>query len=78
VEGDRPGVKSFKAFPIGYFPPAARQSFARQTMRRDIAEVQTAEGSIHGLVVIDRTSTFAFVPMVRRTGEASASACLAA
>ena len=53
----------FKAYPIGYF-------------HIDIAEVQTAEGSSYLYVAIDRTSKFAFVQLVKKTGRTSASAFL--
>ena len=55
VEGDKPAKKKFKAYPIGYF-------------HIDIAEVQTAEGKLYLYVAIDRTSKFAFVQLVRKTG----------
>ena len=42
VEGDKPGKKKFKAYPIGYF-------------HIDIAEVRTAEGKLYLFVAIDRT-----------------------
>src|ERR1700750_2611405 len=48
VEGDRPGKKTFKPYPIGYF-------------HIDIAEVQTAEGKLYLYVAVDRVSKFAFV-----------------
>jgi hypothetical protein len=44
----------------------------------DIAEVQTAEGKLHLYVAIDRTSKFAFVQVVRKTGRTSAPAFLVA
>ena len=65
VEGDKPGKRKFKAYPIGYF-------------HIDIAEVQTAEGKLYLYVAIDRTSKFAFVQIVRKTGRTSASAFLEA
>jgi len=65
VEGDKPAKKKFKAYPIGYF-------------HIDIAEVQTAEGKLYLYVAIDRTSKFAFVQLVKKTGRTSASAFLAA
>ena len=55
VEGDKPEKRKFKAYPIGYF-------------HIDIAEVQTAEGKLHHLVAIHRTSKFAFVQLVKKTG----------
>ncbi len=65
VEGDKPGKRKFKAYPIGYF-------------HIDIAEVQTAEGKLYLYVAIDRTSKFAFVQLVKKTGRTSASAFLEA
>jgi transposase InsO family protein len=65
VEGDKPGKKKFKPYPIGYF-------------HIDIAEVQTAEGKLYLYVAIDRTSKFAFVQLVNKTGRTSASAFLEA
>jgi transposase InsO family protein len=44
----------------------------------DIAEVQTAEGKLYLYVAIDRTSKFAFVQLVRKTGRSSASTFLVA
>lgn len=63
IEGNRPDKKKFKAYPIGYF-------------HIDIAEVQTAEGKLYLYVAIDRTSKFAFVQLVTKTGRTSASAFL--
>ena len=63
VEGDKPEKRKFKAYPIGYF-------------HIDIAEVQTAEGKLYLYVAIDRTSKFAFVQLVKKTGRTSASAFL--
>ena len=65
VEGDKPAKKKFKSYPIGYF-------------HIDIAEVQTAEGKLYLYVAIDRTSKFAFVHLVKKTGRTSASAFLEA
>ena len=65
VDGDKPTKKKFKAYPIGFF-------------HIDIAEVQTAEGKLYLYVAIDRTSKFAFVQVVRKTGRTSASAFLVA
>jgi transposase InsO family protein len=65
VKGDKPGKKKFKSYPIGYF-------------HIDIAEVQTAEGKLYLYVAIDRTSKFAFVQLVNKTGRTSASAFLEA
>jgi Integrase core domain len=63
VEGDKPARMKFKTYPIGHF-------------YIDIAEVQTAEGKLYFYVAIDRTSKFAFVQLVRKTGRTSASAFL--
>ncbi len=65
VAGDKPAKQPFKRYPIGYF-------------HIDIAEVQTAEGKLYLYVAIDRTSKFAFVQLVRKTGRTSASAFLEA
>ena len=50
IEGDKPGKKKFKAYPIGYF-------------HVDIAEVQTDEGRLYLFVAIDRTSKFAYAEL---------------
>ena len=65
VEGGEPSKKKFKAYPIGYF-------------HIDIAELHTAEGKLYLYVAVDRTSKFAFVQLVRKTGRTSASAFLEA
>ena len=65
VGGDKPDKKKFKSYPIGYF-------------HIDIAEVQTAEGKLYLYVAIDRTSKFALVQLVQKTGRTSASAFLVA
>ena len=65
VDGDKPDKRTFKTYPIGYF-------------HIDIAEVQTAQGKLDLYVAIDRTSKFAFVQSVRKTGRTSASAFLTA
>jgi hypothetical protein len=65
AEGDKADKKKFKTYPIGYF-------------HIDIAEVQTAEGKLYLYVAIDRTSKFAFVQLVSKTGRTSASAFLVA
>src|SRR5471032_2059390 len=65
VEGDKPDKKKFRAYPIGYF-------------HIDIAEVRTAEGKLYLYVAIDRTSKFAFVQLVKKTGRTSASVFLTA
>ncbi len=61
----KPSKKKFKAYPIGYF-------------HIDIAELQTAEGKLYLYVAIDRTSKFAFVQLVKKTGRTSASMFLGA
>jgi transposase InsO family protein len=63
VTGDKEPKRKFKTYPIGYF-------------HIDIAEVRTAEGKLYLYVAIDRTSKFAFVQLVTRTGRTSASAFL--
>jgi hypothetical protein len=65
MEGDKPENRKFKAYPISYF-------------HIDIADVQTAEGKLYLNAAIDRTNKFAFVQVVKKTGEASASAVLEA
>jgi len=65
VEGAKPQKKKFKTYPIGFF-------------HIDIAEVQTAEGKLYLYVAIDRTSKFAFVQLVKKTGRTSASVFLEA
>src|SRR6202789_3760463 len=63
VEDEASAKRKFKAYPIGYF-------------HIDIAEVQTAQGKLYLIVAIDRTSKFAFVQLVKKTGRTSASAFL--
>ena len=65
VQGDKPDKKKFRSCPRGCF-------------HIDIAEVQTAEGKLDLCVAIDRTSQFAFVQLVEKTGRSSASAFLEA
>ncbi|OFV99716.1 MAG: transposase [Acidobacteria bacterium RIFCSPLOWO2_12_FULL_54_10] len=48
--GDKPAMKKFQAYPIGYF-------------HIDIAEVHTEEGRLYLFVAIDRTSKFAFAEL---------------
>jgi transposase InsO family protein len=50
-----------KAYPIGFF-------------HIDIGEVQTADGELYLFVAIDRTSRFAFTPLVERATRVTASA----
>jgi len=54
------------------------QNLSNWIFHIDIAEVQTAEGKLYLYVAIDRTSKFAFVQLVRKTGRTSASAFLVA
>jgi transposase InsO family protein len=61
VEGSKASKKKFKIYPIGF-------------VHIDIAEVQTAEGKLYLYVAIDRTSKFAFVQLVKKTGRTSAPA----
>ena len=65
VEDGERSKKKFKTYPIGYF-------------HIDIAELHTAEGKLYLYVAVDRTSKFAFVQLVRKTGRTSASAFLEA
>lgn len=65
LEGETSAKRKFKVYPIGYF-------------HIDIAEVHTAEGKLYLYVAIDRTSKFAFVQLVRKTGRTSASTFLEA
>ena len=65
VEGDKPGKKRFKTYPIGYF-------------HIDIAEVQTAQGRLYLFVAIDRTSKFAFARLHARATTRIAAAFLRA
>src|SRR5215211_2097838 len=53
AEGEGPGKRRFKAYPIGYF-------------HLDIAEVRTEAGKLYLFVAIDRTSKFAFARMHER------------
>lgn len=65
VQGGKADKKKFKTYPIGY-------------VHIDIAEVQTADGQLYLYVAIDRTSKFAIVQLVKKTGRTSASAFLVA
>ena len=47
IEGDKPGKRKFKAYPIGFF-------------RIDIAEVRIEEGKLYLFAAIDRPSKIAF------------------
>ncbi|TGR16420.1 IS481 family transposase, partial [Mesorhizobium sp. M8A.F.Ca.ET.202.01.1.1] len=60
VEGDKPGKKKFKRYPIGYF-------------HIDIAEVRTAEGKLYLFVAIDRTSKFAYAELHEKAGRMAAA-----
>jgi transposase InsO family protein len=53
AEGEGPGKKRFKAYPIGYF-------------HLDIAEVRTEQGKLYLFVAVDRTSKFAFARLHER------------
>jgi hypothetical protein len=65
ITGDREPRRKLKTYPIGYF-------------HIDIAEVRTAGGKLYLYVAIDRTSKFAVVQPVTKTGRATASAFLVA
>ena len=65
IEGNKPAMRKFKAYPLGFF-------------HIDIAEVQTAEGKLYLFVAIDRTSKFAFVQLVDQATRVTASAFLVA
>ena len=60
IQGDKPGRKRFKSYPIGYF-------------HIDIAEVQTAEGKLYLFFAIDRTSKFAFARLCPKAGKVAAA-----
>ena len=60
TEGDKPGRKKFKAYPIGYF-------------HLDIAEVRTEEGKLYLFVAIDRTSKFAYAELHDRANRRTAT-----
>jgi transposase InsO family protein len=60
VEGEASPKRKFKAYPIGYF-------------HIDIAEVRTAEGKLHLIVAIDRTSKFAFVELHEKVARRTAA-----
>ncbi len=53
VEGDKPKMKKFDTYPIGFF-------------HIDLAEVRTAQGKLYLFVAIDRTSKFAVVELVEK------------
>lgn len=56
LPADKPGKKTFRRYPIGYF-------------HNDIAEVQTVEGKLYLLVAVDRTSRFAFAQFHLKAGK---------
>lgn len=58
-------MAGFKSYPIGF-------------LHINIAEAQTAEGKLYLYVAIDRTSKFAFVQVVKKTGRTSSSTFLMA
>ena len=60
VEGDKPGKRKFKAYPIGFF-------------HLDIAEVRTGDGKLHLFVAIDRTSKFAIARLAHTADRQSAT-----
>jgi len=62
----------------GTSPRSASSGLSIGYFHIDIAEVQTAEGKLYLYVAIDRTSKFAFVQLVKKTGLTSASAFLEA
>ena len=63
IEGDKPGKKKLKAYPIGFF-------------HIDIAEVRTDEGKLYLFVAIDRTSKIAFAKLEREANRLTATAFL--
>lgn len=60
VDGDKPGKKTFKRYPIGYF-------------HIDIAEARTAEGKLDLFVAIDRTTKFAYAELHEKAGKMAAA-----
>ena len=60
IEGDKPGKRKFKTYPIGYF-------------HIDIAEVRTEEGKLYLFVAIDRTSKFAYAELLPKYGKMEAA-----
>ena len=65
VEGDKPGRRKFKVYPIGFF-------------HIDIAEVQTGEGKLCLFVAFDRTSKFVVARLAETADRQSAVAILEA
>jgi hypothetical protein len=58
-----PAKQPFKRYPIGYF-------------HIDIAEVRTAEGKLYLFVAVDRTTNYAFAPLVKKATGVAARAFL--
>jgi len=56
LAGNKPVKKRFKSYPIGYF-------------HLDIAEVQTAEGTLYLFVAIDKASKFALTEPHPKAGK---------
>lgn len=56
LPADKPGKKTFRRYPIGYF-------------HNDIAGVQTAEGKLYLLVAVDRAFRFAFAQLYLKAGK---------
>ena len=63
IEGDKPGKRKFKIYPIGFF-------------HLDIAELRTGEGKLYLFVAIDRTSKFAVARLAEAADRQSAVAFL--
>jgi transposase InsO family protein len=63
IDGDKPGRRKFKVYPIGFF-------------HLDIAEVRTGEGKLYLFVAIDRTSKFAVARLADTADRQSAVAFL--
>ena len=63
VEGDKPGKRKFKAYPIGF-------------LHIDIAEVRTGDGKLYLFVAVDRTSKFAIARLAHTADRQSATAFL--
>ena len=60
VEGDRPGKRKFKVYPIGFF-------------HIDIAEARTGDGKLYLFVAIDRISKFAIAHLAHTADRQSAT-----
>ena len=65
MDGDKPKMKRFAAYAIGYF-------------HIDIAEVRTEEGKLYLFVAIDRTSKLAFAKLEKEANRYTASDFLSA